>query len=279
MLFMANPDSDRKGMAELLRICPNCSKKNHGSSRFCERCGYSFELKAMPSSEVTTRKAKSRWPDLYDTPRQTAGPTLGGLLRIAYSPRKAFPSLYLSASLHSGILILIVSGALIWFFGSVALGEDALDTANRFLGGLLSFVAYFVVIVVLASIFSVFPFKGRGDFRATFTLLSYCQPWAALWSLLMTAGFVFWHSALENGSPVAIIVMFVVLAIGALLILGMYAEAISVANDLSESSGAFATLASLFVASQVNGLMAVAVKSIGIESSAWFVPLDFLNLL
>jgi len=222
-------------------------------------------------------KDRSKRLSLYDKGRERSRFNPWNLLRVIHSPERAFHPLYLSRSMTTAVPVLIATGVIVWLVLAFAEGASLSDRLGRLAGGLFSYILFFTVTAALAAGASVWPFKGRGDFKSTFALLSYSTPWLAVLSVALTI--VFHIGDLDSeGAPWPLIVIALVLILaGGIWTLAMYARAISIADDVNEGPAVCITLFAVFVASFLVDLASAAVQPLGIEIAASVIPLDFFN--
>jgi hypothetical protein len=253
-------------MARKLVKCSACGHANEVSFAYCRNCGTLFGTQLPPKKS----KWRSRWdvrphPDLYATPRQASRFDLRNMLRLFYSPKKALKALYISASLRSAIVLVVVSGSLIWLLGTPLTQSGVIDQAIYFVGGITKYCLFIVIIGVVASYVSKL-LNRKGNVAATITLIGYCQPFMA--SLVA----VYWTTVFFN-FPLLISAIFEITAI--LYFFGLTAAAISYANDLSAGESALLLMLGAFAQAGLFKAAAIALKAVGVDFGFSFIPLSF----
>ena len=254
--------------------CPKCGLRFSGylevesdgtGKAMCPKCGSSV-VQTLPSDFVPQIPPEdyedpahphvhhTHYPGLYSQPRRHATFDLVDLVKVLYSPSKAFSNLYLSTDLRRALAIVLVFsmlsvGASILVSVDMAdiVGYNARDAIELGLQGFVSwalFILAFMVFCLLAAAISKGIFGGRGERSSTMTLVGYCFPAYALVNvillLIFRAGFASVGVELQDltiGDLNQVTPGLAALIIGALVgliwLLIVTSRAISVANDTS----------------------------------------------
>ena len=201
----------------------------------------------------------SHHPGLYAQPKRSPRLDLADLVRIAYRPKKAFESLYLSTNLQRGLSLVILFSLLSAVVSTLVtagtgepFGYDTRDALVLSLQGLASWVVTllaFLVFAVGSAVVAKGIYGGRGERGATITLVGYCFPAYVLVSILLlitfTTGFhgldfsdvSSWGTIETDHLLLAATVLMMVALVGLIWLLWVVSRAISVANDISGSEG------------------------------------------
>jgi hypothetical protein len=254
--------------------CPKCGLKfseylevePDGTGKVaCPRCG-SMISQRLPLDYVPQIPADgyedpahphvhhTHYPGLYAKPKLPARFDLVDLLKIGYSPSKAFTNLYLSTDLRRAMAIVLVFSMLsvgVSILVSVDMGDvvgygarDAIELGvQAFLSWILSILTYMVFSMVAAGI-STGIFGGRGERSATMTLVGYCYPAYVLLNIIMLLIFEIGFSGvgvrIQEFTPddlaqvsAGLAALIIAALVGLLWLLVIASSAISVANDTS----------------------------------------------
>ncbi len=254
--------------------CPKCGLKFSGylevepdgtGKIVCPKCGF-MVTQQLPSDFVPQvppddyedpahpHVHHTHYPGLYVTPKQPARFDLVDLVKIGFSPEKAFKNLYLSTDLRRALAIVLVFSMLsvaVSILVSVDMadivGYDARDAIEL---GIQAFIAWMLVILtymifsVLAAAISKGIFGGRGERSTTLALVGYCYPTYVLVNIVMLLIFRGSFSGVGvgiqeltpsdlNQVTVGLAALVVGAILGLLWLLIITSRAISVANDTS----------------------------------------------
>ena len=254
--------------------CPKCGLKFSGylevepdgtGKVVCPKCG-SMVTQQLPPDFVPQippddyedpahpHVHHTHYPGLYTMSKQPARFDLVDLLKIGFSPEKAFKNLYLSTDLRRALAIVLVFSMLsvaVSILVSVDMadivGYDARDAIEL---GVQGFVAWILAILtymtfsMLASAISKSIFGGRGERGTTMALIGYCYPAYVVVNIAMLLIFKVSFSGIGVGideltpsdldqvtAGLAALVIGAIL--GLLWLLIITSRAISVANDTS----------------------------------------------
>ena len=254
--------------------CPKCSLKFSGyleveadgtGKAVCPNCGTSI-VQRLPADYVPQIPPEdyqdpahphvhhTHYSGLYSKPKQHPRVDLIDLVKVLYSPSKAFPNLYLSTGLQMAMAIVLVFsmvsvGASILVSVDMAdiVGYDAGDAiqlgAQAFVSWSLEILAFLVFCVIAAAI-SKSMFEGRGERSTTITLVGYCFPSYVLVNIIVLLIFKISFSSLGVGLEdltlsdlshvtAGIAALIIAALIGLAWLLFVTSRAISVANDTS----------------------------------------------
>lgn len=229
-----------------------------------------------------THARRSRYPWLYATPKERPRLCPLEILRIAYSPTKAFSRLYLCAGLGRALAMVVVF-AVISNLVSVIVTEsmaevvgysatDALGAVLEGAAGVVVTLLSFLVFAIVASLASREVFGGRGDRGSTITLVAYCYPWFVLVTVVLLSVFAAGFEGLSLGNVdrwtdseveraivygAILLAMFVVSFVWLLFIVG---KAIGVANDTTTGAASLCAIIAAVAAGIVSAVAAVFVR-------------------
>jgi len=241
----------------------------------CPRCGAAI-TQALPSHYVVQLAPSdyespahphvhiSHYPGLYMQPKRPPRFDLRDLLRVMYSPSKAFPSLYLSTNLQRSLAIVVLF-SVVSSLASILVTLDAgsvlnFDTRNALEVSARGAVSWlitlfgFLVFGVVGAVLSRGVFGGRGERTSTLTLLGYCFPAYVVLSIILLSIFNVglrgldilnmsaWTDAQLEQAMVTGVLLFGVLIIGLIWLVWVVARAFSVANDVSMGEGVLTTI-------------------------------------
>ena len=217
---------------------------------------------------------------MYEQPRRAPRLNLVNLIRIAVTPKRALPEIYLSTDLRHAMFLVGVATTLYAVVSTAvtALMPEAvgLEDASAFellalgaLGWVIAVVS-FLVFGLVSAIVSHEVFGGRGDKGATINLTGYCYPWFVLVTVVLlmifAAGFgglelsqiQDWSDAEMERAIVWGAMLFVAAIAGLIWLLAIAGRAVSVANDISGGEGALSAI----IGSIAAGLVSLAVSAI-----------------
>lgn len=282
-------------MAHRLRLCPVCGQKTTTDANFCSRCGHTFSATPATDHQGTNAAGRggrppskswfsilgvehaheSHWPHIYSTKPGTAGLNLKAMMMVLYSPEKGLVALYPAAGLKNAVPVLLLTGIAVWALGATTSQADLAQQVGLLMNGLIGYLLFFLFLAGFAWAMSKWFYGGRSDFKTTLSLLIFCTPALFIW---MSA--LFGVTTLISGTNEGLmfIAVLALLLIGGLWFYVLYAAAISVANDLTQSAGLFTGLAGAFVASALLDLVSYAVHPIGLEVTALFIPINLLDV-
>jgi hypothetical protein len=222
-----------------------------------------------------THARASLHPWLYATPKEKPRLCPIELLRVAYSPAKAFSRLYLCAGLKQALAMVVVFAVLSNVAGVIvteSMAEvigysmtDALGAALEGAAGIVVTMLSLLVFAVVASLSARAVFNGRGDRGSTITLVSYCYPWFVLVTVALLAVFATGFEGLSLGRvdhwteaemERAIVFGAILLALfvaSLVWLLWVVSKAIGVANDTSAGASALCAV----IAAAAAGVVAV----------------------
>lgn len=255
--------------------CPSCGNSRPGyvqvlpgdmGAATCDRCGASIMV-SLPKDHVAQVPPEdfvypahphvrvTHYPGLYNQPKHAPRLDLADLVRISYSPTKAFANLYLSTDLHRALAIVLLFSVLstvVSMLVTADVGEvlgystgDALTAAlEGFVSWAVSLLAFLVFGVAAAAV-AKGVFGGRGERGATISLLGYAYPAYVLLGIVLltifTTGFSGldltdihgWSDAELDQALAAGAVLLLIAFVGLAWLLWIAGRAISVANDIS----------------------------------------------
>jgi len=267
-------------------MCPSCGHKFSGyyavlpngqGKTVCPQCHIDI-LHALPPHYVPQIPPADfespehphvhniHYKDLYDQPKSHPRFHFMDLVRVAYSPKKAFMKLYLATNMQRALAIVIVFSMVlvgISIFVSVemadVIGYDAGDAiqfgGQVFLAWILSILT-FMIFSIVASAIAKGVFGGRGDRSSTISLVGYCFPAYVLVSVALFLIFEFgfesvgfvpleeWTKEELNRVSFGVVLLVIVAFIGMIWLLILSSRAISVANDISLGEGALTSILS-----------------------------------
>lgn len=250
----------------------------------CPRCGTSIK-QPLPAHYVTQIPPAdfqspihphvhiSHYPGLYMQPKHVPRLDFSDLLRVSFSPAKAFSSLYLSTNLQRALAIVVlfsILSSVVSLFVTADMEQvlgynrsDAFELAFRgFVSWMVSLLA-FLIFGVTAAVVAKDVFGGRGERSATMMLTGYAYPGYVLLSmvllLLFTVGFrgldlarvQDWTSDELNQAIAAGTVLLVVALVGLIWLLWITSNAVSVANDISKGEAAMSCILAAIAAGVV----------------------------
>lgn len=250
----------------------------------CPRCGASIK-QALPEhyvpqippddfhSPIHPHAHLSHYPGLYAQPKHAPRLDFSDLLRVSFSPTKAFSSLYKTTDLQRA-LVLVVLFSLISSVASIlvttdmeqVLGytkRDALQVAfEGFVSWMVSLLA-FMIFGILSAAVAKDVFGGRGERSSTLMLTGYSYPAYVLLSIVLLSMFTVgfrgldltkvqdWTSDELNQAIAAGAALLVVALVGLIWLLWITSNAVSVANDISKGEAAMTCILAAIVAGVV----------------------------
>ncbi len=256
-------------------VCPSCGNGHAGyvqilpdgmGSATCEKCGATISVplpkhyvEQLPPPDFVYPSHPhvhvSHHPGLYMQPKHAPRLDFADLVRVLFSPTKAFENLYLSTDLQRALALVLVFSVLstavsILVTADVGdvLGYSTGDALTMALEGFVSWavsVLAFLVFSVTAAAVAKGVFGGRGERSATITLIGYSYPAYALLGMallvIFTTGFGGldltdvndWSEAELDQAIAAGAVLLLVAFAGLAWLLWIVGSAISVANDIS----------------------------------------------
>jgi predicted RNA-binding Zn-ribbon protein involved in translation (DUF1610 family) len=255
--------------------CPSCGLVSSGylqvlgegkGKAICPNCGTTI-TQSLPSSYVTQvppvdfispvhpHVHVSHYPGLYGQPKHAPRLDFADLLRVGYTPRNAFMSLYRSTDMHRALAIVLVFSILSAFVSILVtadmgdlLGYDTGDAITLAFQGFVSWIVSllaFLVFGLTSAMVARGVFGGRGERSSTITLLGYSFPAYVLLSILLILTFDVGFEGLDfdtvnqwtdeqlDQAVAAGAALVVVAIIGLVWLLWVASTAISVANDIS----------------------------------------------
>ena len=280
--------------------CPSCGLQ---TSRYlelagdgkgttsCPRCG-ALITQVLPANYVTQIPPAdfnspshpsmhvSHYPGLYSQPKHAPRLDFADLVRIAYSPTRAFANLYLSTNLQRALALVVVFSivsALASILVTADMGEvlgysrgDAFEMAVQgFVSWIVSVLA-FLIFGVTAALIAKDVFGGRGERSMTMALVGYCYPAYVLLSLLLLALFDVGFQGLDlsqvqdwtdqelDQAIAAGAALIIVAFVGVVWLLWIVSKAVSVSNDVSVGEGVLTSILAAILA----GLVYLAVGSV-----------------
>ena len=215
-------------------------------------------------------------------PKHAPSLDFSDLLRVSFSPTKAFSSLYRSTDLQRALAIVIlfslissVVSLLVTADMEQVLGYgrgDAFELAFQgFISWMVSLLAFLIFGITAATV-AKDVFGGRGERSATLMLTGYAYPAYVFLSvvLLMLFTTLFrgldltkvqdWTSDELNLAIAAGAVVLVVALVGLIWLLWVASNAISVANDISRAEAAMSCVLSAIAAGAVYLLVGMVMR-------------------
>lgn len=270
--------------------CPSCGLESPGYLRAlgdgrgvtaCPRCGTritrelpqhyvpqipppSFEAPGHPHIRM------SHYPGLYMQPKHAPRLDFVDLIRIGYSPTRAFTSLYLSTNLQRALALVVifsivstVVSTLITADMAEVLGYGAADALELAFQGFVSWIVSlfaFLIFGTAAAVVAKEIFGGRGEKSSTIALLGYCYPSYVVLSIVLLVIFSVgfqgldltqakeWTDAELNQAIVGGTLLLAVALIGVIWLITITSRAVSVANDISMGEGALSAILAVILA-------------------------------
>ncbi len=282
--------------------CPSCGSTRAGyvqvlpdgmGAATCDKCGTTITV-TLPRNHVAQVPPRTfvypthphvrvtHYPGLYMLPKHAPRLDFADLMRVMYSPAKAFTSLYLSTDLHRALaLVLLFSllSSVVSIFVTADMGEvlgystgDALTVAlDGFVSWAVSILAFLVFSVTAAAV-AKGVFGGRGERSATIALIGYAYPAYVLLSivllLLFTTGFKGldlttvhdWSDAELDQATAAGAVLLLIAFAGLAWLLWIVGKAISVANDISSGEAVLTAMMAAIAAGVVYVLVGMIMR-------------------
>lgn len=256
----------------------------------CPQCGSGI-VQQLPADFVTQIPPEdyedpahphvhhTHYPGLYSQPKRHARFDLVDLVKILYSPAKAFSNLYLSTDLRRALAIVMVfsmasAGASILISVDMAdiIGYNVRDALQLGMQGFLSWaitILAFMTFSMITSWVSKGIFGGRGERSSTMTLIGYCFPAYVFVNIVVLLLFKLGFSGVGVGlqdftlsdlrQVSAGLVMLVIVAIvGLIWLLIITSRAISVANDISQGEAVLTAILSI----AASGLIFLVVSAV-----------------
>ena len=256
-------------------LCSSCGLRMHGYLQYigdgrgmtvCPNCGASITqqlpphctLQLAPSdyeSPLHPHARFSHYPSLYNQPKHAPRLDLADIVRIFYSPTKAFTTLYLSTNLQRELALVVafslfsaLAGTLVTASAGTILNYDTKDVLEVSFRGILSWIVSLFAFLVFCSVAATAArgvFGGRGERSMTIALLGYCYPAYVVLTVVLLGIFTLgfhgldlanidhWTNSQTNQAVISGIVLLVVLIAGLIGLLWVVSRAISVANDIS----------------------------------------------
>lgn len=282
--------------------CPSCGLQSSGYLQtlgdgtgvtICPRCGTSIKQQlpehSVPQippadfqSPIHPHVHVSHYPGLYMQPKHAPRLDFSDLLRVSFSPMKAFSSLYRSTNLQRALAIVVlfsiissVVSLLVTADMEQVLGYsrgDAFELAFQgFVSWMVSLLA-FMIFGIIAALVAKSVFGGRGERSGTLMLTGYAYPGYVLLSmvllLLFTTGFrgldltrvQDWTSDELNQAIAAGAVLLMVALIGLIWLLWITSNAVSVANDISKGEAAMSCILAAIAAGVVYLLVGMVMR-------------------
>jgi hypothetical protein len=277
--------------------CTKCGFMFHGylevepdgtGKTLCPQCGSGI-VQALPSDFVPQIPPEdyqdpahphvhhTHYPGLYSQPKRHPRVDLVDLVKVLYSPSKAFQNLFLSTDLRMSMAIVLVfsmisvgASMLVSVDMADMTGYDASDAiqlgAEGFMTWALLLLAFLMFGIISAGL-SKGVFEGRGQRSATITLVGYCFPAYVLVNvvvlLILKVSFSDLGVALKdltlsdlNDVSLGLAALIVVALVGLAWLLVITSRAISVANDTSMGEAGLTAVLSVAAA----GLMIFVVS-------------------
>lgn len=274
-------------------LCPSCGNSYAGYVQVlpggmgvatCDKCGAPIRVK-LPTHYVEQLPPEdfvdsshphvhvSHHPGLYSQPKHAPRLDFTDLLRVSYSPAKAFANLYLSTNMQRALALVIVFSvvsAVVSLLVTADMGEvlgySRGDAVTMVFEGFVSWtvsILAFLVFSVTASVVAKGVFGGRGERGATITLIGYSYPAYVLLSIVLlmifTVGFRSldltdvhdWTDAELNQAMAAGTVLLLVAFFGLAWLLWIVSNAISVANDISNGEAVLTAILAAMAAGVV----------------------------
>lgn len=256
-------------------LCSSCGLHMHGylqclgdgrGMAVCPRCGANITQQLPPNctlqlapsdydSPVHPHMRFSHYPGLYNQPKHAPRLDFADLVRIFYSPTKAFASLYLSTNLQRALALVVifsvlsaVAGTIVTVSAGDVLNYDTKDVLELSFRGVVSWIVSLFAFLVFSSVAASAAkgvFGGRGERSMTITLLGYCYPAYVVLTVILLGIFTLgfhgldltnidhWTGSQTNQAALSGTVLLVVLIAGLIGLLWAVSKAISVANDIS----------------------------------------------
>jgi len=277
--------------------CPSCGNNRPGYAQVlpegvgvarCDKCGATVTI-SLPREYVVQLPPRdfvypahphvhvTHYPGLYNQPKHAPRLDFRDLVRIAYSPTKAFAGLYLSTNLQRALALVLLFSILstaISILVTADMGEvlgystgDALTMAvEGFVSWAVSLLAFLVFSITAAAV-AKGVFGGRGERSATIALIGYTYPAYVLLSILLLLTFTTGFSGLDltnvnnwsaselDQAIAAGAVLLLVAFVGLAWLLWITSKAISVANDISVGEAVMSAILSAIAAGVVYVIM------------------------
>ena len=256
-------------------LCSSCGFHMHGYLQYlgdgrgmtvCPNCGASITQQLPPHSTLQLAPSDyespvhpharfSHYPGLYNQPKHAPRLDLADIVRIFYSPTKAFTSLYLSTNLQRALALVVVFSVLAAFAGTLVtassgdvLNYNTKDVLELSFRGIVSWIVSLFAFLVFCSVAASAArgvFGGRGERSMTISLLGYCYPAYVVLTVILLSVFTVgfrgldltnidhWTNSQTNQAVVSGVVLLVVLIAGLIGLLWVVSKAISVANDIT----------------------------------------------
>jgi hypothetical protein len=282
--------------------CPSCGLHSSGYLQtlgdgtgvtICPRCGTSIKQRLPENSVPQIPPADfhspvhphvhiSHYPGLYMQPKHAPRLDFADLLRVGFSPTKAFSSLYRSTNLQRALAIVVlfsiissVASLLVTADMEQVLGYNSRDAFELAFEGFVSWMVSllaFMIFGIVAAIVAKDVFGGRGERSATLMLTGYAYPGYVLLSIvllmLFTTGFrgldltkvQDWTSDELNQAIAAGAALLVVALIGLIWLLWVTSHAVSVANDISIGEAAMSCILAAIAAGIVYLLVGMVMQ-------------------
>ena len=282
--------------------CPKCGLQTSGyleavgdgnGVTTCPRCGAAITQPLPPHPVPQIPPADfhspahphvhiSHYPGLYDQPRHAPRLDFRDLVRIFYSPTKAFANLYLSTNLQRALAIVVVfslasaaGSMLVTADMGKVLGYGTGDAIEMAFQGFVSWIVSvlaFLIFGVTAAAIARSVFGGRGERGMTLTLIGYCYPAYVLLSLLLLSLFNIGFQGLDltqvqdwtheelDQAIAAGAALVIVAFIGLIGLLWVVSKGISVANDISTGEGAMTSIMAVIIAGIVFVLVGTVMR-------------------
>jgi hypothetical protein len=280
--------------------CPSCGLLYSGYLQMCNggkgettcpRCGARV-VQALPVGYVPQippagyiapgqpTERRSVYPGLYTQPRHAPRYGWSQILTLPIRPEQTLRNIMLSSDLRHAFVIVFIFAILSTFASTVVtadmatvIGYEVGDAVQMFFQGTVSLIVTlvsFLVLGVVASLVAHEMFGGRGDRGSTVTLIAYCYPWFALFTMGLLALFTAGFSGLElsavdhwtNEEMERAIVWGALLLAAAILgfvwLLYIVGKAVGMANDIPTLSGSLSAI----LAAIVSGLVSLIVGTI-----------------
>lgn len=270
--------------------CPSCGLESPGylqalgdglGATSCPRCGTvikqelpkdyvtqipppSFEAPGHPHVRV------SHYPGLYMQAKHAPRLDFADLIRIGYSPTRAFTSLYLSTNLQRALALVLIFSLLSTVVSTFVtadmaevLGYDTADALELAFQGFVSWIVSlfsFLVFGLTAAVVAREIFGGRGEKSNTITLVGYCYPTYVVLAIILLIIFNLGFKGLDltqaqdwtdqelDQAILGGTVLLVVALLGIIWLVNITSRAVSVANDISKGEGALSAILSAILA-------------------------------
>ncbi|UCE91306.1 MAG: YIP1 family protein [Methanobacteriota archaeon] len=241
-------------MAKKIRVCKECGRQIPSNAIKCSIC--SVETPSVISLSNSTTEPVEELP-------RRGGLEKSALLSIPYSPKKAFESLYLSGTLRVAVVVLATTSILVgaWSLLKNHMFDQSanLEWPEAIQQGSLIFTTL-GLIAILGAYFSRRLYRGRGDYRSSFILVSFIAPWEFLF--VVCFGFLSWEPAINLIGSLIVTGAFVVWMFW---VCGM---AISVANDISIGQGVTTVLIASYLCGIIIMFTGIALSEDSLESDS-----------